>query len=165
MCAIVGEIQSDGAVNIIGVGSAPSRGLRGVVVNIDSTVASIRQAVDEAQQMAGVDISSAYVGIAGGHIMGINSTGIIAVKARKLRCGKFIRSSMPPVPSHSLWIGKSSMCCRKNISWTIRRASWIPLGLEGRRLEAKVHIVTAAASAHNIVKCVNRAGIEVEDIV
>ena len=97
--------------------------------------------------------------------MGINSTGIIAVKSQEITLREIIRSSMLPAAVSSLWIGKSSMCCRKNISWTIRRASWIPLGLEGRRLEAKVHIVTAAVtSAHNIVKCVNRAGTEVEDI-
>ena len=126
VCAIVGEIQSDGAVNIIGVGSAPSRGLkRGVVVNIDSTVASIRQAVDEAQQMAGVDISSAYVGIAGGHIMGINSTGIIAVKGQEITLREIHQVIDAARAVSSLWIGKSSMCCRKNISWTIRRASWI----------------------------------------
>ena len=137
-----------------------------MVVNIDSTVASIRQAVDEAQQMAGVDISSAYVGIAGGHIMGINSTGIIAVKGQEITLREIHQVIDAARAVSSLWIGKSSMCCRKNISWTIRRASWIALGLEGRRLEAKVHIVTAAVtSAHNIVKCVNRAGLEVEDIV
>ena len=85
ICTIIGEIQGDASLEIIGVGSHPCRGLKkGVVVNIDSTVESIRQAVEEAQIMAGVDVSSAFVGIAGGHITGLNSTGIIAVKSLEI---------------------------------------------------------------------------------
>jgi cell division protein FtsA len=83
--ALIGEVQGDGMIEIIGVGTHPSRGLKkGVVVNIDNTVASIRQAVDEAQIMAGIEVPSAYVGIAGGHITGINSTGITVVKNREI---------------------------------------------------------------------------------
>jgi cell division protein FtsA len=167
VCAIVGEIQSDAAVNIIGVGSAPSRGLkRGVVVNIDSTVESIRQAVDEAQQMAGVDISSAYVGIAGGHIMGINSTGIIAVKSQEITLRE-IHQVIDAARAVSLPMDREVIHVLPQ-EYVVDDQEGIldPLGLEGRRLEAKVHIVTAAVtSAHNIVKCVNRAGLEVEDIV
>ncbi len=167
VCAIVGEVQSDGAVNIIGVGSAPSRGLkRGVVVNIDSTVESIRQAVDEAQQMAGVDISSAYVGIAGGHIMGINSTGIIAVKSQEITLRE-IHQVIDAARAVSLPMDREVIHVLPQ-EYIVDDQEGIldPLGLEGRRLEAKVHIVTAAVtSAHNIVKCVNRAGLEVEDIV
>jgi cell division protein FtsA len=167
VCAIVGEVQSDGAVNIIGVGSAPSRGLkRGVVVNIDSTVESIRRAVDEAQQMAGVDISSAYVGIAGGHIMGINSTGIIAVKSQEITLRE-IHQVIDAARAVSLPMDREVIHVLPQ-EYIVDDQEGIldPLGLEGRRLEAKVHIVTAAVtSAHNIVKCVNRAGLEVEDIV
>jgi cell division protein FtsA len=167
VCAIVGEVQSDGAVNIIGVGSAPSRGLkRGVVVNIDSTVESIRRAVDEAQQMAGVDISSTYVGIAGGHIMGINSTGIIAVKSQEITLRE-IHQVIDAARAVSLPMDREVIHVLPQ-EYIVDDQEGIldPLGLEGRRLEAKVHIVTAAVtSAHNIVKCVNRAGLEVEDIV
>jgi cell division protein FtsA len=167
VCAIVGEVQSDGAVNIIGVGSAPSRGLkRGVVVNIDSTVESIRRAVDEAQQMAGVDVSSTYVGIAGGHIMGINSTGIIAVKSQEITLRE-IHQVIDAARAVSLPMDREVIHVLPQ-EYIVDDQEGIldPLGLEGRRLEAKVHIVTAAVtSAHNIVKCVNRAGLEVEDIV
>src|SRR5947209_18081832 len=85
ICAIVGEVKSDGVIDVIGIGTHPSRGLKkGMVVNIDSTVETIRQAMEDAQMMAGVDVGSVYVGIAGGHIMGINSTGILAVKNQEI---------------------------------------------------------------------------------
>jgi cell division protein FtsA len=167
VCAIVGEIQRDADVSIVGVGSAPSRGLKkGVVVNIDSTVESIRQAVDEAQNMAGVDVTSAYVGIAGGHIMGINSTGIIAVKGQEITLRE-IQQVIDAARAVSLPMDREVIHILPQ-EYIVDDQEGIldPLGLEGRRLEAKVHIVTAAVtSAHNIVKCVNRAGLEVEDIV
>jgi cell division protein FtsA len=168
VCAIVGEVRhNDAAVNILGVGTAPSRGLkRGVVVNIDITVESIRQAVEEAQQMAGVNITSAYVGIAGGHIMGINSTGIIAVKGSEITL-RDIHQVVEAARAVSLPMDREVIHVLPQ-EYIVDGQEGIldPLGLEGRRLEAKVHIVTAAVtSAHNIVKCVNRAGLEVEDIV
>jgi cell division protein FtsA len=167
VCAIVGEVQRGVAVNIIGVGSAPSRGLkRGVVVNTDSTVESIRLAVDEAQHMAGVNITSAYVGIAGGHITGVNSTGIIAVKGQEITLRE-INQVIDAARAVSLPMDREVIHVLPQEYIVDEQEGIIdPLGLEGRRLEAKVHIVTAAVtSAHNIVKCVNRAGIEVEDIV
>jgi cell division protein FtsA len=167
VCAIVGEVQDDAAVHIIGVGSAPSRGLKkGVVVNIDSTVESIRQAVDEAQHTAGVTLPSAYVGIAGGHIMGINSTGIIAVKGQEITLRE-IHQVIDAARAVSLPMDREVIHVLPQ-EYIVDGQEGIldPLGLEGRRLEAKVHIVTAAVtSAHNIVRCVNRAGLEVEDIV
>src|SRR5215475_10292332 len=85
ICAIVGDAKSDGVIDVLGVGIHPSRGLKkGVVVTIDSTVASIRQAVDDAQLIAGIDVGSVYVGIACGHITGLNSTGIIAVNNKEI---------------------------------------------------------------------------------
>jgi cell division protein FtsA len=167
VCAIVGEVQRGAAVHIIGVGSAPSRGLkRGVVVNVDSTVESIRQAVDEAQHMAGVNITSAYVGIAGGHITGINSTGIVAVKGQEITLRE-INQVIDAARAVSLPMDREVIHVLPQEYIVDDQEGIIdPLGLEGRRLEAKVHIVTAAVtSAHNIVKCVNRAGLEVEDIV
>jgi len=85
ICAIVGEIRDGGRIDIIGIGSHPSRGLRkGVVVNIESTVESIKKAVEEAELMAGVEIKAVYTGIAGGHIKGFNSRGVIAVKDKEI---------------------------------------------------------------------------------
>ncbi len=167
ICAIVGELQNDGTLAIIGVGSQPSHGLKkGVVVNIDSTVESIRQAVDEAQLMAGVDINSAVVGIAGGHITGLNSTGIIAVKSQEITLRE-INQVIDAARAVSLPMDREVIHILAQ-EYIVDDQDGIldPLGMAGRRLEARVHIVTAAvASAHNLVKCVNKAGLEVEDII
>jgi cell division protein FtsA len=167
ICAIIGEMHSDASLEIIGVGSHPCRGLKkGVVVNIDSTVESIRQAVDEAQIMAGIDIASAFVGIAGGHITGINSTGIIAVKQQEITLRE-INQVIDAARAVSLPMDREVIHVLPQEYIVDEQAGILdPLGMAGRRLEARVHIVTAAvASAHNIVKCVNKAGLEVEDIV
>ena len=167
ICAIIGDVKSDGVIDVIGVGTHPSRGLKkGVVVNIDSTVESIRQAMDDAQMMAGVEVGSVYVGIAGGHIMGINSTGILAVKNQEIttreidkviEAARVVALPMDREVIHVL---------PQEFSVDDHRGILDPLGMSGVRLEARVHIVTAAvASAHNIVKCVNKADLEVEDIV
>ncbi len=166
ICAIVGEVKQEG-LEIIGIGTHPSKGLRkGVVVNIDSTVQSIRKAIEEAELMAGCEINAAYVGIAGGHIKGFNSHGVIAVKDREITKADIARvieaAQAITIPTdreviHVIpqeYILDQQDCIQE------------PLGMTGTRLEAKVHIVTAAvASAQNIVKSVNRAGLAVADIV
>ena len=167
ICCIIGEITRTDGVDIIGLGQHPSTGLRkGVVVNIDSTVSSIKSAVEEAELMAGCEIESAFVGIAGGHIKSMNSHGIIAVKnkevneqdvSRVIEAAKAIAIPMDREVLHVL-----------PQEFIIDNQDGIktPLGMAGVRLEAKVHIVTAAVtSAQNIVKCVNKAGIDVQDIV
>lgn len=167
VCAIIGELQDDGTLEVIGVGSQPSHGLRkGVVVNIDSTVESIRQAVDEAQLMAGIDITSAVIGIAGGHITGMNSTGIIAVKGQEITLRE-LNQVIDAARAVSLPMDREVIHILPQ-EYLVDDQDGIldPLGMAGRRLEARVHIVTAAvASAHNLVKCVHRAGLEVEDII
>lgn len=167
ICAIIGEVQEDATLHIIGVGAHPCRGLKkGVVINIDSTVESIRQAVEEAQLMAGVDITSAYVGIAGGHITGLNSTGIIAVKNQEITLRE-INQVIDAARAVSLPMDREVIhVLPQEFVVDDQEGVLDPLGMSARRLEAKVHIVTAAvASAHNIVKCVHKAGLEVEDIV
>ena len=167
ICALIGEVQDDGTIEVIGVGCHPSRGLKkGVVVNIDSTVESIQKAVDEAQIMAGIEVSSAYVGIAGGHITGINSTGIIAVKSQEIGLREVnqvidaARVVALPMDREVIHVLPQEFIVDDQDGVTD------PLGMSAVRLEAKVHIVTAAVtSAHNIVKCVNNAGLEVEDII
>lgn len=167
ICAIIGEVKKDGMIDVIGLGIHPSRGLKkGIVVNIDSTVESIHQAMEDAQLMAGVDVGSVYVGIAGGHIMGINSTGILAVQNQEITAreidkvidaARLVALPMDREVIHVL---------PQEFSVDDHRGILDPLGMSGVRLEARVHIVTAAvASAHNIVKCVNKADLEVEDIV
>ncbi len=167
ICVIVGEIQDETSLEIIGVGSQPCRGLKkGIVVDIDATVEVIRQAVDEAQLMAGVDITSVFVGIAGGHIMGINSTGIIAVKHQEITLRE-INQVIDAARAVSLPMDREAIHVLPQEYIVDDQAGILqPLGMAGRRLEARVHIVTAAvASAHNLVKCVHKAGLEVEDIV
>lgn len=164
--AVVGEMLED-EINVIGVGSHPSTGLRkGTVVNIESTVDSIKKAVEEAELMAGCDISSVYVGIAGNHIKGLNSHGIIAIKGReitKLDVDRVIdaaRAVAIPNDREILHVIPQEFIVDDMES--IQN----PVGMTAIRLEAKIHIVTGAvSSARNIVKCCNKAGLEVCDII
>ena len=166
ICAVVGEL-SGGEINIIGIGTHPSIGLRkGVVVNIESTVESIKKAVEEAELMAGCEISSVYAGIAGGHITGFNSHGIIAIKGPEItkqdvdRVIEAARAVAIPMDREVIHVLPQEFIVDDQFG--IQN----PVGMAGVRLEAKIHIVTGAvASAHNIVKCANKAGLDVCDIV
>jgi cell division protein FtsA len=165
--AIVGEVTADGEVEIIGVGHHPSRGLKkGVVVNIESTVQSIQRAVEEAELMAGCQIHSVFAGIAGSHINSFNSHGIVAIKDKEVgnsdidRVIEAARALAIPADQRVLHILPQEYIIDKQEG--IRE----PIGMCGVRLEAKVHIVTGAVSAaQNIVKCVRRCGLEVDDII
>jgi cell division protein FtsA len=166
ICAVVGEISGND-VNIIGIGTHPSIGLRkGVVVNIESTVESIKKAVEEAELMAGCEISSVYAGVAGGHITGFNSHGVIAIKGPEIvkadidRVIDAARAVAIPMDREVIHVLPQEFIVDDQAG--IRN----PIGMAGVRLEAKIHIVTGAVtSAHNIVKCANRAGLDVCDIV
>lgn len=167
ICCIIGEVRDEKDIDIIGIGTNPSRGLRkGVVVNIESTVESIKGAVEEAELMAGCEIDSVYVGIAGGHIKGFNSHGVIAVKNKEVGQADINRVldaaqavAIPPDREVIHIIPQEYILDEQE---GIKE----PLGMSGVRLEAKVHIVTGAVtSAQNIVRSVNKAGLEVKDIV
>jgi len=168
ICAIVAEVTEEGTVNIIGVGSNPSRGLRkGVVVDIESTVESVKKAVEEAELMAAVQINSVYTGIAGSHIAGVHSRGVVALKKQEVtradidRAVEAARSMAVLGPDRRLLhvIPREFMVDDQD---GVRE----PLGMSGSRLEVDVQIITGAVtSAQNIVKCVNRAGLDVVDIV
>ncbi|WP_151703850.1 cell division protein FtsA [Nitrincola alkalilacustris] len=164
---LVGEICADGSIEIVGVGSHPSRGMkRGVVVNIESTVTSIQRAVEEAELMSGSKIHSVTVGIAGSHISGMNSHGIVAVKDREVsdqdleRVIDAARAVAIPADQRIIHILPQE--------YLIDNQEGIkePLGMSGVRLEAKVHLVTGASNAiQNIEKCIRRCGLEVDAIV
>ena len=164
---LVGEIGVDGAIEIIGIGSHPSRGLKkGVVVNIESTVSSIQRAVEEAELMAGCKIHSVTVGIAGSHINSLNSHGIVAVRDREVtdydleRVIDAARAVAIPADQKILHILPQE--------YEIDSSEGIkePLGMSGVRLEAKVHLVTGSVNAaQNIEKCVRRCGLEVDNLV
>jgi len=165
-CVIVGEITNTG-IDIIGIGTHPSSGLRkGVVVNIDSTVDSIKRAVEEAELMSGCEIRSVFAGIAGSHIKGLNSYGIVAVKGgevdeydvkRALEAAKAVaipldRKIIHILPQYYMVDDQDGV---KE-----------PIGMSGVRLEAKVHVVTGmVTSVQNIIKSINRVGLDVNDII
>jgi cell division protein FtsA len=165
--ALVGELAADGAIDVIGLGSQPSRGLKkGVVVNIESTVQSIQRAVEEAELMAGCEINAVYAGIAGSHVRSLNSHGVVAIRDREVTHADV---------EHVIEAAKAvAIPADQRILHVLPQEFIIdgqegirdPIGMSGVRLEAKVHIVTGADSAaQNIIKCVQRCGLVVEDIV
>ncbi len=164
---LVGEMNSDGKLNVIGFGSHPSQGLkRGVVVNIESTVQSIQRSVEDAELMAGCEIYSAFTGIAGSHIRSINSHGIVAIRDYEVsqtdvdRVIDAAKAIAIPADQKILHVLPQEFIIDNQDS--IRE----PIGMSGVRLEAKVHIVTGAVSAaQNIVKCMKRCGLATSDIV
>ncbi len=166
ICAVVSELNEKGA-EIIGVGTYPSVGLRkGVVVNIDNTVDSIQRSMEEAELMAGREIGSVFIGIAGSHIKGFNSHGVIAVKGQEVsqedvdRVIDAARAVAIPLDREVIHILPQE--------YIVDEQGGIldPVGITGVRLEAKVHIVTGAVTAaQNLIKCANRAGLDVVDIV
>lgn len=165
--AIVCEVTPEGDIDIIGLGSHPSRGLKkGVVVNIESTVQSIQRAVEEAELMAGCQIHSVYTGIAGSHIRSLNSHGIVAIRDKEVtpndveRVIDAARAVAIPADQKILHVLPQEFIIDEQDG--VRE----PVGMSGVRLEAKVHMVTGAVSAaQNIVKCVRRCGLEVDDII
>jgi cell division protein FtsA len=165
--ALVGEILPNGELSIIGMGSHPSKGLKkGVVVNIESTVSSIQRAVEAAELMASCAIHSVYTGIAGSHIRSLNSHGIVAIQNNEVslidvdRVVDAAKAVAIPADQKILHILPQEYIIDNQEG--IRE----PVGMSGVRLECKVHIVTGAVSAaQNIVKCVQRCGLKVNDII
>ncbi len=165
--AIVGEISSEDDIEIIGLGSSRSRGLKkGVVVNIESTVHSIQRAIEEAELMAGCEIHSVFAGIAGSHIRSLNSHGIVAIRDHEVGMGDVDRvidaARAVAIPADQ----KILHILPQEFVIDHQEGVKEPIGMSGVRLEAKVHIVTGAVSAaQNIIKCVRRCGLEVDDVI
>lgn len=165
--AIVGSVTSDKRIEVVGIGSHPSRGLKkGVVVNIESTVQSIQRAIEEAELMAGCQIHSVYAGIAGSHISSMNSHGIVAVKDREVEHADIDRvldaAKAVAIPADQKILHVLPQ------EYVIDQQEGIkePVGMAGVRLEAKVHLVTGAMNAaQNIDKCVRRCNLDVDDII
>ncbi|MCK9274904.1 MAG: cell division protein FtsA [Syntrophales bacterium] len=166
ICAIVGEITNSG-LNIIGIGTHSSKGLRkGVVVNIDSTVDSIKRAVEEAELMSGCEIKSVYAGIAGSHIKGLNSHGIVAVRAGEVD-ETDVKRAIEAATALAIPLDRRVIHTLPQY-YIVDDQDGVkePIGMAGVRLEAKVHVVIGAiTSIQNIVKSVNRVGLDVNDIV
>ena len=165
--AIVAEINDENEIEIIGLGSCRSRGLKkGVVVNIESTVQTIRSAIQEAELMAGCNIHAVYTGIAGNHIRSLNSHGIVAIRDNEVTAGDIERvidaAKAVAIPADQ----KILHIIPRDFIIDGQEGIKEPIGMSGVRLEAKVHIVTGAVSAaQNIIKCVRRCGLEADDIV
>ncbi len=167
VAALVAELAPDGALEVLGMGSHESKGLKkGVVINIEATVAAIQRALEEAELMADCKIASAFTGIAGSHIRSFNSTGMVAVKDREVspldveRAVDTARAVNIPTDQQILHVLRQEFIIDGQED--VRE----PVGMSGVRLEVKVHIVTGAVSAaQNIVKCVRRCGLEVNDLI
>ena len=169
ICCVIADWSPVGNLDIIGVGVSPSRGLRkGVVVNIDSTVESIKHAVAEAEEMAGVEIQSVIAGVAGGHIRGINSRGVVAVS------GKHREVSQADIERALDAARAVNLPQDREIIHVLPQTFLVddqdgvkePLGMSGVRLEVEVHLVTGATtSMRNVIRSVNRAGLQVQDVV
>ena len=166
IACIVGEVVEDG-VDIIGIGTAASKGIRrGNVVNIDATVQSIRQAVDEAENMAGCEISTVYASISGPHVRGLNKPGLVAVKDKEVRDGDIARV-LEAAKAVAIPMDREVLHVLPQ-QYVIDDQDGIrdPLGMAGVRLEARVHIVTTpVTSTQNVIKCANRCNLQVADIV
>ncbi|MCP5143800.1 MAG: cell division protein FtsA [Gammaproteobacteria bacterium] len=165
--AIVGEVSPEGEVEVIGIGSHASRGLKkGVVVNIESTVQSIQRAIEEAELMAGCEIHSVYAGIAGSHIRSLNSHGMVPLRENEVTAADVDRvidaARAVAIPADQ----KILHILPQEFIIDTQEGIRDPIGMSGVRLEARVHMVTGAVSAaQNIVKCVRRCGLEVDDII
>ena len=166
ICVVIGQVRPEG-LQIIGVGRQSSLGIRkGVVVNIPMTVEAIRKAAEAAEVMAGVDISSAFVGIAGSHIKGFNSSGVVAIKNKEVNRHDIDRA-IDAAKAVAIPLDRQVLHVIPQ-EFTINDQEGVkdPTGMSGVRLESKVHIVTGSiAASQNIIKCANQAGISVDDIV
>src|SRR5262249_32585892 len=169
ICALIAEPAGRGPLNVLGVGTAPSRGIRrGIVVNIDSTVEAIKTAIGEAEQMAGVEVSGVYAGLAGGHIRGVNSRGAVPITGKHHevsaddvdRVVEAARAINLPQDREIIHVLPQSFVVDDGDG--VRE----PIGMSGVRLEVEVHIVTGAVtSTQNVIRSVNRAGLTVQDVV
>jgi cell division protein FtsA len=165
--AVVAELQADGRYEVIGMGQNESKGLKkGVVVNIESTVNSIQRALEEAELMADCKIRDVFTGIAGSHIKSFNSSGMVAIKDKEVMAADVARvietAKAVSIPGDQQMLHVLTQEFIVDGQEDVRE----PLGMSGMRLEVKVHIVTGAVSAaQNIVKCVRRCGLEVQDLI
>jgi len=167
VCAVVAEPTEEGKLEIIGVGCHPSHGLRkGMVVNVEETINSIKRAIEEAEMMAGCEIRSVYTGIAGNHIQSLNSQGVIALKHREVT-----RKDIKRVIETASMV---SLPPEKQIIHVIPQEFIVddqtgihdPQGMAGVRLEVQVHIITASVAAvQTLIRCIQRAGLDVVEIV
>jgi cell division protein FtsA len=167
--AIVGEVMDDGSVDIAGIGFADSRGIkRGLVVNLEAAVDSIKRAIDEAELTAGIEIDTAHLALSGAHVKGFNSRGVVAVAGKNREITREdVRRAIDAAKAVALPSGREILhVLPQDFVVDDQEGIGAPVGMTGSRLEVNVHVVTGTASStQNVVACVNRAGIEVADTV
>ncbi|MGH9254840.1 MAG: cell division protein FtsA [Vicinamibacterales bacterium] len=169
VCAVVGESPDDGILDVVGIGVAESRGIkRGVVVNLEAAIESIKKAVEEAELMAGVEIDSVHLALSGPHVKGFNSRGVIAVAGKNREISRDdVRRAIEAAKAVALPAGREILHVLPQ-DFVVDEQDGIgaPLGMTGARLEVNVHVVTGAVStSQNVIACVNRAGVSVVDTV
>jgi cell division protein FtsA len=169
VCCVVAESLHEGGVDIVGIGVAESRGIRrGVVVNLEAAVESIKKAIEEAELMAGVEIDSVHLALSGPHIKGFNSRGVIAVAGKNREITRDdVRRAIEAAKAVALPAGREILHVLPQ-DFVVDEQDGIgaPVGMTGARLEVNVHVVTGAiSSTQNVVACVNRAGVAVADTV
>jgi cell division protein FtsA len=169
VCTVVGELLDEGGVDVIGLGVAESKGLkRGVVVNLDAAVESIKRSIEEAELMAGVEVGSVHLAVSGPHIKGFNSRGVVAVAGKNREVTRDdVRRAIDAARAVSLPVGREILhVLPQDFVVDEQEGIGAPVGLTGARLEVNVHIVTGSATAtQNLIGCVNKAGVEVADTV
>jgi cell division protein FtsA len=167
--AVVGEVMDDGGLDIIGIGMADSRGIkRGLVVNLDAAVDSIKHAIEEAELTAGIEIDSVYLALSGAHVKGFNSRGVVAVAGKNREISREdVRRAIDAAKAVVLPSGREILhVLPQDFVVDDQDGIGAPVGMTGARLEVNVHIITGnASSTQNVVACVNRAGVEVTDTV
>ena len=169
VCAVVGDCLDDGTLDVVGIGVAESRGIkRGVVVNLEAAVDSIKKAIEEAELMAGVEIDSVHLALSGPHVKGFNSRGVVAVAGKNREISPDdLRRAIEAARAVALPAGREILhVLPQDFVVDDQDGIGAPIGMTGARLEVNVHVVTGAVSTlQNIVACVNRAGVEVKDTV
>ncbi|MBV9281517.1 MAG: cell division protein FtsA, partial [Chloroflexi bacterium] len=169
ICTLLAEVDRDRQVNIVGVGIAPSRGMKkGVVVNIDEAARAISQSVDKCERLSGYTIESAYVGVTGSHIASVNRRGVVAVSPNAAEITPLDVERAKEAARVQAIDNDREILHVLARGYTLDGQDGVrdPVGMAGRRLEAEIHIVTAGTTAvHNLVRCVNRANLQIDDLI
>ncbi len=169
VCTVVGELGEDDQIEIIGIGTARSLGIRkGVIIDLDQAIQSVKESIESAERMAGIRINSAFVSIAGSHITSVNSKGVIAISGESPEITENDIEKVIEAAKAGIVSSEKELIHTLSREFIVDGQSGIsdPLGMSGARLEGKVHIITGSITAvQNLVKCVEEAGLDVEEII
>ena len=169
VCTVVGELSEDDQIEIIGIGTAPSLGIRkGVIIDLDQAIQSVKESIESAERMAGIRINSAFVSIAGSHITSVNSKGVIAISGESPEISENDIEKVIEAAKAGIVSSEKELIHTLSREFIVDGQSGIsdPLGMSGARLEGKVHIITGSITAvQNLVKCVEEAGLDIEEII